>query len=143
MVQPNVKPENSLKQPVACKANPCKKQVLGVKFAKFFRKHIKIFSFLIPYGTEFYVSFPYIHCFFFSPKSHKCTEFCDLVPPALCPHNINVVKGRVLICHLQAVRIIKGFHNLNEVPSHSPLLEAQQAQLPQPFLPGVIFQTPD
>lgn len=79
MVQPNAKAENSLKQPVACKANPCKKQVLSVKFAKFFGKRIKIFSLLFPYGTEFCVSFPYIHCFFFSPTSYKCTKFCPTI----------------------------------------------------------------
>lgn len=116
MVQPNVKPENSLKQPAACKANPCKKQVLGGKFAKFSRKHIKIFS-LCGIGLFlFYVSFPSIHCFLFSPHPTNVQNF---VPPfdipALHPCNTSLAFWREVcsFCHLQAFRIIKCFYNLN------------------------------
>jgi len=50
MVQPKIKCENSLKQPVGGKANPHKEQVLGVKW-KFFRKHIKTFRLLSILGA--------------------------------------------------------------------------------------------
>lgn len=82
MVQPNAERENSLKQPVGCKTNPCEKQVLGVKFTVF-RKHIKIFSLLFTTGAE--LSFFSLHppfAFLTETHKHNLVSPFDLVPIA-------------------------------------------------------------
>lgn len=87
MVQANIKHESSLKQPVGYKANPCKKQVLAIKFTEFFRKHIKIFSLLFTLEAElsFFSLYPPFPFSLQPTNTHDIVSPFDLASCALCP----------------------------------------------------------
>lgn len=113
MVQPKIKCENCLKQPIGCKANPCKKQVLGIKCTKFFRKHLKTSDLFIHTGSGvIFLFLPSTLSSLHLTNTHNLVFLFDLVLCALCPYHITVAGVPLKcssFCHPQAGRIIKHF----------------------------------